>query len=307
MPATEKGLQSLLMARQEIIPLVESRHAWTLGSAELNLYETSAEAYRVPLSFSDTVVTSMIMGRKVMHLDGKTPFEFVPGEALLMPGQELMQIDFPDAKLDEPTKCLALTISSDFIRETLDQFTAMMPRLEENGQWEWYDRNFHFTQSADVSHTLHRIAHIFREDHVAKDHFAESALQELLLRVMQTRARHLLIHQCTAFSSHHRLAFAVEYIRGHLDQQIRIDKLCDKACLSRAQFYRAFKQEFGLSPVDFVNKERVKRAQKILNLPGKSITDACYESGFNSLSYFNRVFKRWTGVAPSRYLVGLHA
>ncbi len=90
--------------------------------------------------------------------------------------------------------------------------------------------------------------------------------------------------------------------RQNLDQTIRIEKLCDKACLSRAQFYRAFKQEFGLSPVDFVNQERVNRAKAILALRGKTITDACFESGFNSLSYFNRIFKRWTGVAPSKYL-----
>lgn len=293
------------MLRDERIPLVENRHAWTLGNAELCLYETSAEAYRIPLEFEDTVVTSMIMGKKVMHLEGKEAFEYVPGEALLMPGNTEMKIDFPEATLDDPTKCLALTISSDFIRETLDQFTSKMPRLEENGQWDWYDKNFHFTQSADVWNTLDRIMYIFREDHAAKDHFAESALQELLLRVMQTRARHLLINQCQQFSSHHRLAYAVEYIRTHLNQQISIEQLCDKACLSRAQFHRAFKQEFGLSPVDFVNKERVKRAQKVLMRKEKSITDACYESGFNSLSYFNRVFKKWTGQAPSKYLLSI--
>ncbi|MDX2284947.1 MAG: AraC family transcriptional regulator [Bacteroidia bacterium] len=290
------------MTRQELIPLVESRHAWTLDRAELSLYETSMEAYRVPLTFRDPVVTSMIMGKKVMHLEGRQPFEYLPGEALLMPSNEPMHIDFPEATLGGPTKCLALTISPEFIRSTLDQFAASIPRLEESGPWAWYDRNFHFTQSADVHYTLNRIVRIFQENHAAKDHFAESALQELLLRVMQTHARHLLIRHCQAFSSHHRLAYAVEYIRAHLDRQIRIEKLCDQACLSRAQFYRAFKQEFGLSPVDFVNQERVKRAWNILRQPGKSVTDACYESGFNSLSYFNRVFKRWTGLAPSQHL-----
>ena len=293
------------MMTEQRIPLVEDRTAWTLGKAELSLYETSAESYMIPLTFGDTVMTSMITGRKVMHLKEKNPFEFVPGEALLMPANTLMEIDFPEADLDRPTKCLALTISSDFIKDTLQRFTEVIPRLEENGEWELYDQNYHFTKAEAVDQTLKRIMHIFCEDHVAKDHFAESALQELLLRVMQTRARHLLIDHCGQFSSHHRLAFAIEYIRQNLDTQIRVDKLCDKACLSRAQFYRAFKQEFGLSPVDFVNQERVKRAQRILADKKKTITDACFESGFNSLSYFNRVFKKWVGVAPSRFVQGL--
>lgn len=283
------------------IPQVEHRRAWTLAQAELNLYETSAEAYQVPLRFDDTVMTSMIVGKKIMHLRDKAPFEFLPGQALIMPAGEQMAIDFPEATLDTPTQCMALTVSTDFIRETVESFNHYLPRLEQEDQWSLNDENYHFSQSQDLYQTLRRLLQIFREDHVAKDYFAANALQELLLRVMQTQARHLLIDHCETFSSHHRLAFAVSYIREHLDEAIQIEQLCEKACLSKAQFYRAFKQEFGLSPVDFVNRERIKRAQRILAEPGKTASDACYACGFNSLSYFNRIFKRWTGYSPTQY------
>lgn len=289
------------MSKPELTPQVEHRRAWTLAQAELNLYETSAEAFQVPLTFNDTVMTSMIVGKKIMHLRDQDPFEFLPGQALIMPAGEQMSIDFPEATLDAPTQCMALTISTDFIRETLETFNHYLPRLEQQDQWNLNDENYHFSQSQDLYQTLRRLLQIFREDHVAKDYFAINALQELLLRVMQTQARHLLIDHCESFSSHHRLAFAVSYIREHLDQAIQVEKLCEKACLSKAQFYRAFKQEFGLSPVDFVNRERIRRAQHILSEPGKTASDACYACGFNSLSYFNRIFKRWTGYSPTQY------
>ncbi|GAB4411089.1 MAG: hypothetical protein OHK0039_15960 [Bacteroidia bacterium] len=253
------------------------------------------------MQFADTVMTSMIVGKKVMHLGGKTPFEFLPGQALIMPARERMEIDFPEATLDTPTQCLALTISSDFIRESVEQFNHYLPRLEAQDQWALEQDNYHFFQSQEMSQTLRRLVQLFRENHVAKDFFATNTLKELLLRVMQTQARHLLIDQSERFASHHRLAFAVHYIRQHLDETIKIERLCDKACLSKAQFFRAFKREFGLSPIDFVNRERVRRAQRILAQPGKTPSDACYSCGFNSLSYFNRVFKRWTGLAPSAY------
>ncbi len=295
------------MAIHERAPLVEHRKAWTLGQAELNLYETNVPSYEVPLKFGDTVLTSMIRGKKVMHLRENRHFDYLPGEALLMPAGEPMYIDFPDAQAEEPTQCLALTISSEFIRNTVDQFNQYFPRLEEGSDWELYDQNYHFSKSEDMVSTLQRIMSIFREDHVAKDHFAQQALQELLLRVMQTKARHLLIDHAHAHASHHRLAFAVTYIRENLDQAIHVDELCDKACLSRAQFFKAFKKELGVTPVDFVNRERIKRAKRLLSQPGKTITDACYECGFNSLSYFNRVFRRWTGMAPTNFMKKHHA
>lgn len=284
-----------------MVPRVEHRQAWTLAQAELNLYETSAEAYRVPLQFTDTVMTSMITGKKQMHLRDKTPFEFLPGQALIMPARERMEIDFPDATLDTPTQCLALTISADFIRESVEQLNHYMPRLEESDGWVLDTDNYHFSQSGELHQVLRRLMQIFREDHVAKDYFAANTLKELLLRVMQTQARHLLIDCCQAYASQHRLAAAVRYIRQHLDQPIEIGQLCAEACLSPAQFFRAFKQEFGLSPIDFVNRERIRRAQRILAEPGKTATDACYACGFNSLSYFNRVFKRWAGLSPTQY------
>ena len=289
------------MVHPERIPQVEHRRAWTLPQAELNLYETSAEAYRVPLQFSETVMTSMLTGKKIMHLKGHAPFEFRPGQALIMPAEEEMEIDFPEASLDTPTQCLALTIDQQFIRESLEQFNHYMPRLEQQDQWELSSHNYHFTQSGELTQTLRRLMQIFREDHVAKDFFAANTLRELLLRVMQTQARHLLLENYQQMSSQNRLAYAVEYIQQHLDQAIQVEKLCEKACLSKAQFFRAFKQEFGLSPIDFVNRERVKRAKRILAQPDKTASDACYLCGFNSLSYFNRMFKRWVGMAPSRY------
>jgi len=289
------------MEAKGLVPQVEHRQAWTLNQAELNLYETSLAAYRVPLVFTDPVMTSMIKGKKVMHLRGKKAFEFLPGEALLISAHEHMEIDFPEATLNDPTHCLALTISAEFIQDTLEQLNTYLPKVEDEDQWTLNAENFHFTQSSELCYTLQRLMQIFREDHVAKDFFASNTLKELLLRVMQTQARTLLIDHCEAHASHHRLACAVSYIRDHLDEEIRIEKLCNKACLSKAQFYRAFKQEFGLSPVDFINQERIAYARRILKKPGKSVSDACYATGFNSLSYFNRVFKRWTGQSPTQY------
>ncbi|MEM6262759.1 MAG: AraC family transcriptional regulator [Bacteroidota bacterium] len=282
-------------------PIVEHRRAWTLQQAELNLYHTSLVAERFALQFGNTVITSMISGKKVMHLPGEESFEFLPGQSLIMAAGTPMHIDFPEATVQAPTQCLALTISSEFIRQTTDHLNHFVPKVEDGDQWEFQDHNFHFSQSQGVSSTLSRIIQIFQENHLAKDYFALNALQELLLRIMQTQARKLLVQNCEQHATSHRLAYVVKYIHEHLTESIDVKVLANKACLSRAQFYRAFKQELGLSPVDFINRERVERAKQLLINASYSATDVCYACGFNSLSYFDRVFKKWVGISPSRY------
>jgi AraC-like DNA-binding protein len=71
--------------------------------------------------------------------------------------------------------------------------------------------------------------------------------------------------------------------------------------MSESNFHRVFKTELGISPVHFINHERIKRATSLLNDPKKRIKEICMECGFNSMSYFNRVFKKENEVSPSEY------
>ena len=84
---------------RKLVDLVENRTAYTLNNAELNIYETHKTAEKVALQFTNPVLASMIRGKKVMHLTDLPSFEFLPGESVIVPSHEIMQIDFPEAKL----------------------------------------------------------------------------------------------------------------------------------------------------------------------------------------------------------------
>ena len=71
--------------------------------------------------------------------------------------------------------------------------------------------------------------------------------------------------------------------------------------MSESNFYRVFKNELGISPTDFINNERIKLAVSLLQNPDKTIKEIYLCCGFESRSYFNRVFKSRKNIAPGDY------
>ncbi len=93
----------------------------------------------------------------------------------------------------------------------------------------------------------------------------------------------------------------VEFIKAHIDEEITIEKLSNLCCMSRPSFFRYFKREFGISPVVFILRERMKMAKKLLIEINISISEASYAVGVNNLSYFFKLFKRFEGVTPNEF------
>lgn len=280
--------------------LVESQTTYTLERAEMHVFETHTEASRVLLKFDQPVLASMLEGKKVMHLRDLEAFDFLPGESLVLPGGETMCIDFPEAKMDEPTRCLAMAISEEKILETIDKLNETMPS-ECDVPWDFGTGNFHLTNDRAIHQIIERLLFLFIENHPSKDLFADFMLRELLIRLLQTKKRRIYTEDTPSLSSSNRLACAMQHIRNNLDRQISIQELSRVACMSESNFHRVFKNEMGVSPVDFIINERIRLACSMLQDSSCKIKEVYHACGFNSMSYFSRVFKRRFQLSPKEY------
>ncbi|MFD1140367.1 AraC family transcriptional regulator [Larkinella insperata] len=90
------------------------------------------------------------------------------------------------------------------------------------------------------------------------------------------------------------------FVETHYGQPIEIQQVASLANMTVPAFCRYFKKMTQMTFTDFVNEFRITQARKLLT-GDRSIGDVCYESGFNNLSHFNKVFKQRTGQTPGEY------
>jgi YesN/AraC family two-component response regulator len=92
-----------------------------------------------------------------------------------------------------------------------------------------------------------------------------------------------------------------KHINNNFQRHIALDEIADKVSMTVPAFCRYFKKVTGKTFTKLVNEYRVAYATKLLLESQSSITDICYESGFNNFSHFNKLFKEITGKSASKY------
>ncbi|MEN0049258.1 MAG: AraC family transcriptional regulator [Bacteroidota bacterium] len=293
-------LNDAFFQQRKLQTLVENQTTYNLTNAEMHVFETHQQAEKVLLRFDQPILASMLTGKKIMHLENQPSFDFLPGESLILPPNELMCIDFPEARMDNPTRCLAMTISEEKIDRVVQLMNETMQKADFK-EWTFADNSFKFTDDAVLHQIVHRLLFYFTENHPSRDLFVDFTLKELIIRMLQTETKVNYQNNGKQLSTSNPIAFVVSYIRENLNKPLSVAELSQKAYMSESNFHRVFKNELGSSPIEFINEERMKRATTLLRNSRKKVKEICAECGYNSLSYFTRLFKRKYKTSPAAY------
>lgn len=93
----------------------------------------------------------------------------------------------------------------------------------------------------------------------------------------------------------------IEFVLSHFTEEIEMDQLIVMSNMRKTMFFKQFKELTSLSPNEFISRLRLQSALYYLDHTDKSITEIAYECGFHSLSYFNKQFKQFRGIAPREH------
>lgn len=84
-------------------------------------------------------------------------------------------------------------------------------------------------------------------------------------------------------------------------EAIDLDVIARQAFFSRYHFVRAFRREFGTTPHQYLVQRRLDAAKDLLQATDKTITEVCFDVGYESIGSFSTLFQRHVGVSPQRF------
>ena len=212
-----------------------------------------------------------------------------------------MLIDFPEATMDNPTQCIALAIDNNYLKNTIHYLNEFYNSdKEEMYDWKLLFNQYHFDNDNEVTEIINKLIRVCSSPDAGKNIFADLSLKELLIRLMQSQHLGQILNQPDN-TNKTRLHFVLNYISQNLTEKLAIDTLSRKAYLSRNMFFKMFREQFGLSPLEYINRERIKLAKNLLAENNVSVSEVSQRCGFNDTNYFVRLFHKMEGVTPRAY------
>ena len=103
-------------------------------------------------------------------------------------------------------------------------------------------------------------------------------------------------------SAERSVFMAKEYIdKNFSDINISVAAIAEKTKMSEVYFRKLFKSVYGTSPIEYITLKRLENAKQLMKYPFLNLEACAVESGFSSLQYFCRVFKKNMGISPAKY------
>ncbi|MBB1284257.1 helix-turn-helix transcriptional regulator [Flavisolibacter sp. BT320] len=96
------------------------------------------------------------------------------------------------------------------------------------------------------------------------------------------------------------------YINNNLDKPLNLDLLSNVHFTSKFHLLRLYKKYYGQTPMQYLTEKRMEKAKELLQT-GMTVSDTCYEVGFESPCSFSTLFKSRTGLTPAAYKKAIFA
>lgn len=94
----------------------------------------------------------------------------------------------------------------------------------------------------------------------------------------------------------------IEFVEKNISKQLEVKELAKIAKLSETYFFTMFKNKFGISPNQYINKVKLLKAKELMLYSDLNVTQISELLGFTSLHYFSKFFKKKEGISPLEYI-----
>ena len=132
-----------------------------------------------------------------------------------------------------------------------------------------------------------------------KEHEAMVSLLQIFAQHLSLVSNQIVVQQANAEPP--VITRAKEFIKQHQTEDISLGQVAKAVNTSTFYFCKMFKKITGINFTDYVSRTRIENAKNLLLNPNLRVSEIAYEVGFQSLTHFNRVFKKIIGQSPTEY------
>ena len=165
-----------------------------------------------------------------------------------------------------------------------------------NGQFCILD---HF-ESMDITSCLRNILREMELKQPGYEDICQAFMEILIIRLMRSTGLSVPTEPQNSVGNH-QCAAVRRYIDHHFKESLTLDQLAEEAHMNKFYLSHAFKQEYGISPINYMISRRLEESKYLLAETDLSMSQIAQLLGFSSLSYFSQVFRKTQGLSPMEY------
>lgn len=136
-----------------------------------------------------------------------------------------------------------------------------------------------------------------------KYQFFELDIKSLLTQFFSLLYKSNIIKRTEKNKISKKIDIATQYIHDNYKKNISRHDILILLKISDSQLTKLFKSNFNLTFTEYLNNYRLIQSALLLNSTNLSITEICFECGFNDLTYYSRIFKKRYSITPSKYRI----
>jgi AraC-like DNA-binding protein len=234
-----------------------------------------------------------VEGEYVVTVLGNT-YHLQPGDILVIPSQTTHSIDAPESgqrfiyMVDPSIFSMLRGYSS--VNSLMARSICVTPESH-----------------ASIYHEFVQLMARIREEYLAEREFCDYAIYGDLFRAFMLLARYELGRTDLFADSKEekrreyitKLQQTLDYIDIHFTEHLTLDFIAQYSGFSKFYFTRLFKEYTGRTVYEYLQDKRVYAAEKLLSMTDLPVTDIAFQTGFTSVSTFNRIMKERNGCSPS--------
>jgi AraC family transcriptional regulator len=246
-----------------------------------------------PLDNHCVIVQLEPAGQVTTKIDGQHFDKFLtPGDITIIPAGVPSRWRWHDRTQHE---ALHLYLEPNFVQKTAEACNLNHDQLALQPQIAVRDEQ--------LSHMAMSLLYELKAENIVGRLYADSVASVLAIQLIRRYSCLKDVGIRKGGMAPHKLRRALEFIGDKLEQPggIALDILAQEVGMSRYHFSRVFKESMGLSPINYIVRQRIERAKKLLTETDLPIADIALQAGFSGQSHFTTFFRKLVGLTPRSF------